>query len=174
MIKFDTPIDSQIQQLWQWWRDEMLTMVPTAVQKLFGGAREFLIIEAEKGHLDLSHQTPAGESHLVTLGSDQFTPSARDNLLEKHPELTGCREVLRLSKNQGLHKAIKLPLVADGELVLEDQLEKVEVAKSTGLCLLEPDLERLGQPRKPQLPEDRAEMITHGRKAPGMNSTTSR
>ncbi len=127
MIKLDTPIDTQIQQLWQWWSAEMLTMVPTPIQKLFGGAREFLIIEAKKGHLDLSHRTPSGESHLATLGSDQLNASARDSLLNNHLELAGCREVLRLSKNQGLHKTIKLPLVAEENLqrVVEFEMDRI-------------------------------------------------
>jgi hypothetical protein len=77
-------------------------------------------------------------------------------------------EGLEIEEAGVLGPPFELPLVSDSELVLEDQLQEFDVAEPTGLCLLEPDLERLGQPREPQLPEDRAEMITHGKEAPGM------
>lgn len=127
MLNLDTPLNTQIQQLWRWWSEEILSMVPLSLQKLLGGAREFLIIEAKKGSLELYHLTPSGESHLITLGPDQITTTERIKLLETHVELTGCRQVLRLSKTQGLYREIKLPLAAEENLqrVVEFEMDRI-------------------------------------------------
>jgi hypothetical protein len=63
-------------------------------------------------------------------------------------------------------------VIADGTFVLEDQLEKLDVAEAVGLGLLEADLEGGCQAGEPELAEGGAEGIVHGSNCFGGNRKT--
>jgi hypothetical protein len=54
-------------------------------------------------------------------------------------------------------------MVADGDFVLEDEFQELEVAQASGLGLLEADIEGGRKPGEPELAEGGAEVVMHGR-----------
>jgi len=54
-------------------------------------------------------------------------------------------------------------MVADGDLVLEDEFQELEMAQAAGLGLLEADIEGGRKPGEPELAEGGAEVVMHGR-----------
>ncbi len=132
MLKFDIPINTQVQQFWHWWTHELLSMVPPAVQKLFGGGAEYLVMERDDNGVAISHLKGTVERPLTHFALDESGNQTRQSYLRKHPELAELKLILRLSELQGLRKQIKLPMAAEENLqqVVSFELDRITPFKS--------------------------------------------
>jgi len=132
MLKFDTPLSAQAQQFWLWWTQELLSLVPLGVQKLFGGGAEYLILERDEKGVALSHLKGRRETGLTHLALDESGSESRQAYLRQHPRLAELQPVLRLSELQGLRKQIKLPMAAEENLqqVVAFELDRITPFKS--------------------------------------------
>jgi len=54
-------------------------------------------------------------------------------------------------------------VVTDGDFILEDEFEELQMAQAAGLGFLQADIERGGQAGEPQLAKGGAEVVVHGR-----------
>jgi general secretion pathway protein L len=132
MLKFDTPISAQVQQFWHWWTQELLSLVPSGVQKLFGGGAEYLILERDEKGVALSHIKGGREKALTHLALDESGNELRQTYLREHDRLAELQSVLRLTELQGLRKQIKLPMAAEENLqqVVSFELDRLTPFKS--------------------------------------------
>ncbi len=62
-----------------------------------------------------------------------------------------------------LGAAIELAMVADGDFVLEDQFEELQMTQAAGLGFLKPDIEGACESGEPEAAEGGAEVIVHER-----------
>jgi hypothetical protein len=69
------------------------------------------------------------------------------------------------------NEAVDLAMVADGGLVLGDEVEELEVVQATGLCLLDPDVEGGRESGEPELAERGAEVVVHRAGSPATRGT---
>jgi general secretion pathway protein L len=132
MLKFDTPLSAQAQQFWHWWSQELLSLVPSGLQKLFGGGAEYLILEHDEKGVALSHLKGSREMVLTHLALDESGNELRQVYLREHPQLAELQPVLRLSALQGMKKQIKLPVAAEENLqqVVSFELDRMTPFKS--------------------------------------------
>ena len=75
-------------------------------------------------------------------------------------------ERLQFAELGRLHAAVDLPLLADQQLVLQDQLQELGVAELVAGRFLQAHIQRLGQSRQAQLAQGGLQTIIH-RIAPG-------
>ena len=116
MLKFDTPFGIQFQQFTQWWAGELLSMVPTGVQRLFGGAAEYLVLTYQEQSVALSHWRRGSETALGHAPLDETGGESRAQFFKDHAALADARIALRLGPSQGLRKQFKLPMAAEENL----------------------------------------------------------
>lgn len=131
MLKFDSPLGTQLNQFYQWWIGELLSMVPRWVQKLFGGAAEYLVLSRDAHGVSLSHLRRVEETALVHLPLDN-TGECRQLYLNDYPVLSEARTALRLTAGQGLRKQFKLPMAAEENLhqVVSFEMDRMTPFKS--------------------------------------------
>ncbi|MDD1648917.1 MAG: PilN domain-containing protein [Methylococcaceae bacterium] len=132
MLKFDTPFGTQLSQFYQWWIGELLSMVPSGVQKLFGGAAEYLVLTRDEHGVSLSHLRPTGEAELVHLLLDETGGESRTQYLQENAALSEAKTALRLTGAQGLRKQFKLPMAAEENLrqVVSFEMDRMTPFKS--------------------------------------------
>lgn len=132
MLKYDTPLSLQLSQFFQWWTTELLSMVPTGIQKLFGGAAEYLILTRQEHGVALSHLRRGKETELVNLPLDESGWASRAQYLKENESLTDARVALRLTGRQGLRKQFKLPMAAEENLnqVVAFEMDRMTPFKS--------------------------------------------
>ena len=82
----------------------------------------------------------------------------RQRRVERPVELV---ERLDFAEGGRLHATIDQPLVADHQLVLQDQFQELGVAQVVAGGFLQSHVERLGQAREPQLTQGCLERIFH-------------
>jgi hypothetical protein len=70
---------------------------------------------------------------------------------------------LEVTEAGELGAAIELAVVADGDFVLEDEFEELQMAEAAGLCFLQPNVEGACKPGEPEAAEGGAEVIVHER-----------
>jgi general secretion pathway protein L len=132
MLKFDTPIDIQMQQFWNWWTGELGSLVPAWVQKIFGGGAEYLVISRDENGTTLSHLKSDSESLLASFPADESGTEAREQYLRDNAQYAELKKVLRLTGTQGLRKQIKLPMAAEENLsqVVSFEMDRMTPFKS--------------------------------------------
>ena len=132
MLKFDTPIDTQLQDFWTWWTGELASLVPGWVSQLFGGGGEFLALTRDGKGVGLSHIKPGIEHQLAHFTLDEEGENHRREFMANNPHLGELRTVLRLSGQQGLRKQIKLPMAAAENLnqVIAFELDRMTPFKN--------------------------------------------
>jgi general secretion pathway protein L len=132
MLKLNTSIDLDLAKFFRWWTDELSFLVPTKLQKLLGGASEYLILARDEMGLSAVHLGPDGERTLGRFTLDEDGARMRERLLEENPELAEARVVLRLTARQALRKTIKLPMAAEENLsqVLAFEMDRLTPFKS--------------------------------------------
>lgn len=132
MLKLDTPFGDQFNQFLDWWTGELLSIVPRRIQKLFGGAAEYLVLSRGTDGLALSHLHSTGETELVHLPPGPSGAESRSLFLQEYPALADARTALRLTGQQGLRKQFKLPMAAAENLnqVVAFELDRMTPFKS--------------------------------------------
>lgn len=132
MLKFDSPLGTQLTQFYQWWTGELLSLVPVWAQKLFGGATEYLVLTRDARGVSLSHLQRMAETELVHLPLDESGSECRQIFLKDHPELSETKTALRLTAGQGLRKLFKLPMAAEENLqqVVSFEMDRMTPFKS--------------------------------------------
>lgn len=132
MLKFDTPFGDQLNQFLDWWKAELLSFVPKWLQKLFGGAAEYVVLSCDPQGLTLSHLHSTGETELAHLPPDPSAAGGRSLFLQDYPALADARTALRLTGQQGLRKQFKLPMAAAENLnqVVAFELDRMTPFKS--------------------------------------------
>lgn len=64
---------------------------------------------------------------------------------------SNCFERLQFTELRRFHAALDLPLLADQQLILQDQFQELRMVELMASRFLQADIERLGQPRQSQL-----------------------
>ena len=150
MLKLDAPVDMQLQQFWQWWSGELLSLVPPPLQKLLGSAGECLILDRDARGLTVTHRLGTQSMPLVHLPLEEDGNTVRQRFLADHPDLEGIRIALRLNAQEGLRKRIKLPLAAAENLqqVLTFEMDRMTPFKSDQVYFSAQIVERLKATRQ--------------------------
>jgi general secretion pathway protein L len=132
MLKLDTAIDLDFRKFFRWWTGELAFLVPGPVQKLLGGASEYLVLRRDEQGLAVSHLGPEGEKPIGRFGLDEDGARARERLLEESPELAETKLLLRLAEGQALRKSFKLPQAAEENLsqVLAFEMDRLTPFKA--------------------------------------------
>lgn len=117
MLKLDTEISLDFSKFFRWWWSELAFLIPVRIRTWLGTTARYLILIPEGDELTAHHQNETGHHFLARFSLDEAGSELRDKLLSENPELLEAIPVLRLNANQGLVRTLKLPLVAEENLL---------------------------------------------------------
>ena len=132
MLRLEGPLETQINQFWDWWTGELLSMVPENIRKILGAGTQFLILTLDDHGIGLTHIKDGAEIPLVHFLPNESGDESKAKFFKDNPHLADLKIALRLTPTQGLRKQIKLPMAAIENLgqVVSFEMDRLTPFKS--------------------------------------------
>lgn len=132
MLKLDTTIELDFTRFLRWWGNELSFLIPTSLRRLLGAANDYLLISHKEEGIAIEYLSGEHCHYIGSFTLDKSGYQAQVALFSEKPALSEATVLLRLTDRHSLKKTVKLPIVAEENLlqVIAFEMDRLTPFKS--------------------------------------------